>query len=258
MKLSRKFSLFIYIQALIFLSGENNIVSAEDDDSDILAEIMAEAAAKVEKAMAGEAKIKVESETVEADIPEVQKPEPDIPEPETPEVKYSEPETAEVKIHEPETPEVKIPEPETPEVKIPEPETPEVKIPEPETPEVKIPEPETPKVEILEPETPEAEIPVVEIPPMESSNEGSSKTATTESAEAEAETDDAAVKESVAFGFSSIVKRGNDIIESVKNIQPGQTKKLVAGAVGVFGLSQVAGWTAAKGNAVDAVVAKKK
>eukprot|EP00593_Proboscia_inermis_P009513 CAMPEP_0171309294 /NCGR_PEP_ID=MMETSP0816-20121228/19466_1 /TAXON_ID=420281 /ORGANISM="Proboscia inermis, Strain CCAP1064/1" /LENGTH=71 /DNA_ID=CAMNT_0011792745 /DNA_START=69 /DNA_END=281 /DNA_ORIENTATION=+ len=71
MKLSRKCSLFIYIQALIFLSGENNIVRAEDDDSDILAEIMAEAAAKVEKAMAGEAKIKVESETVEADIPEV-------------------------------------------------------------------------------------------------------------------------------------------------------------------------------------------
>eukprot|EP00592_Proboscia_alata_P007618 CAMPEP_0194353802 /NCGR_PEP_ID=MMETSP0174-20130528/2036_1 /TAXON_ID=216777 /ORGANISM="Proboscia alata, Strain PI-D3" /LENGTH=196 /DNA_ID=CAMNT_0039122481 /DNA_START=227 /DNA_END=817 /DNA_ORIENTATION=+ len=196
---------------------------------------MAEAAAKVEKAMAGEAKIKVESETVEADIPEVQKPEPDIPEPETPEVKYSEPETAEVKI--------------------PEPETPEVKIPEPETPEVEIPEPETPEVEISEPETPEAEIPVVEIPPMESSNEGSSKTATES---AKAETDDAAVKESVAFGFSSIVKRGNDMIESVKNIQPGQTKKLVAGAVGVFGLSQVAGWTAAKGNAVDAVVAKKK
>lgn len=220
MKLSRKCSLFIYIQALIFLSGETNIVRAEnevDDDSDILAEIMAEAAAKVEKAMAGEANIKkVESEeTIEADIPEVETPEPDIPEPETPEVTNSEPETAEVTIPEPETPEVTIPEPETPEVEIP-----------------------------------------VEIPAMESSNEGGSKTATTESPEAE--TEDAAVKESVAFGFSSIVKRGNDIIESVKNIQPGQTKKLVAGAVGVFGLSQVAGWTAAKGNAVDAVVAKKK
>lgn len=116
----------------------------------------------------------------------------------------------------------------------------ETEIPEATTDE-KIDSPEA-KIDV-EKEEVEVETPKVEIP----------EQVDPEPAEVEV---DSAVKETVAFGFSSIVERGNDLIESLKNNGP--AKKLVAGSLGIFGLTKVAGWTAAKGNAVDAVVANKK
>lgn len=103
-------------------------------------------------------------------------------------------------------------------------------------PVVETEEAETPKVE-----TPKAEIPETVAPPKP----------------AGAEADATVVEETVAFGFSSLVKRGSDLIESVKNIEPAQTKKIIAGSLGIFGLSKVPGWAAAKGNAVEAAAGKK-